>query len=416
MKWTKEQQLAIKQRNKDILVSASAGTGKTAVLSGRCIDILSDGTITADVTAMLVLTFTEAAAEQMRSRIGDMLKRELAAKPDVHLRRQLLQLQAADIGTIHSFCKKIITQNFYKLGIDPSFGIIDPDEQNLLKSELLEKTVEWAWQQPNLQQPLNELLTGRNDKFLSNVIRVNDFLNCVIDRSGWFEKAAALNSFADVKKTSLANKQISIIARKSRGVLDQLESLCQLHRRLCPDGKWADSFEQSHIAAVKGFTHLIESGDFNEAAEYLKGYISPRNVKSKEVEPAMAELINEGAKSAIDEFKALKELAVFNYKYLEKIHSAGGRQAAVFVELVKKFDQLYTAAKKTLNSMDFADLERYAMQLLLDEQGQRTETALALQAKYKYIFVDEYQDINPVQQAILSAISCGDNFFAVGDI
>jgi ATP-dependent helicase/nuclease subunit A len=127
IKWTKQQQNAIKHRGSDVLVTASAGTGKTAVLSGRCVDVVCDKSLCPDVLSILVLTFTNAAAEQMRVRIAEQLKAVFLEKKDPHLYHQLLLLGGSDIGTIHSFCKRLITEHFYKLGLDPAFRVIEGD-------------------------------------------------------------------------------------------------------------------------------------------------------------------------------------------------------------------------------------------------------------------------------------------------
>src|SRR5512140_1712756 len=122
-KWTPDQLKAIRHRGRDVLVTASAGTGKTAVLSGRCVDIVADAAACPDVRNVLVLTFTEAAAAEMKTRISDALTDRYIASRDGHLRRQMLLLDAADISTIHSFCKRLISEHFYKLGIDPAFRV-----------------------------------------------------------------------------------------------------------------------------------------------------------------------------------------------------------------------------------------------------------------------------------------------------
>jgi ATP-dependent helicase/nuclease subunit A len=161
-KWTKQQLRAIRARGGNVMVAASAGTGKTAVLSGRCAGIVSDKAICPDVWSILVLTFTEAAAEQMRSRIAEQLRAAFLESRDPHLHHQLVLLQGADISTIHSFCKRAITEYFYKLSLDPTFRVIDEDEAGLLKTEALEKTIDWAWQQSHLVQPLQQLFHRRD--------------------------------------------------------------------------------------------------------------------------------------------------------------------------------------------------------------------------------------------------------------
>src|SRR4030042_399045 len=196
IKWTDQQKRAIDSRGSDVIVTASAGTGKTAVLSGRCVNIISDKSICPDVRSILVLPFTEAAAEQMRSRIAGELRDACLEKRNDHLRRQLMLLQSADISTIHSFCKRLITEYFYRLGLDPPFGVIDADEQTVLKTEVLEKTIDHLWQQSDIRGALEELLYRRdlrtNDGFLTRIIELSDFLDGVIWRGKWYEKAPQL--------------------------------------------------------------------------------------------------------------------------------------------------------------------------------------------------------------------------------
>ena len=176
-KWTEQQRKAIKERGRGVYVSASAGTGKTSVLSGRCIDVVADRGECTNVRNILVLTFTNAAANELCSRIAGELKNTFESTGDSYLRRQLLMLDAANISTIHSFCHRLINEHFYELGIDPAFKIIDEDEQRLLKSMVLDETIEWAWAQSNLAAKLQQLLYERNiwgtkGNFLSRIINI----------------------------------------------------------------------------------------------------------------------------------------------------------------------------------------------------------------------------------------------------
>ncbi len=193
VKWTEQQKQAILARGGNVFVTASAGTGKTAVLSGRCVSIVSEGTACPDVMGMLVLTFTEAAAEQMHARIAQQLREAYHQTRNPHLLRQLILLQGANISTIHSFCKRLITEHFHKLALDPAFRIIDADETMLLKGETLEETIEWAWQQEHLVQGLHELLFKRDlrgrDGFLGGVIRLAGFLEGVASPDIWCDRA-----------------------------------------------------------------------------------------------------------------------------------------------------------------------------------------------------------------------------------
>jgi len=425
IKWTEQQRRAIMARGSDVLVTASAGTGKTAVLSGRCVNIVSDKSVCPDVWSILVLTFTEMAAEQMRSRIAEQLRAAFLESKASHLREQLMLLGGADISTIHSFCKRLITEYFYKLGLDPTFGVIDGDEAKLLKAEVLEKTIDWAWQQSNIRAALEQLLYRRdlrtNDGFLAKIIDLSDFLDGVVSRENWCERASVLAEAANPFAGELGKKQKEIIADKLQHILNQLRHARQLYEKQNPGGDWVAKCEDSFVKPIAKCIELLNSGDWDKFAEEIRNFKKPRVYKPKEVPTTIAELIQKTVKKAIDAFEGLSDLAIVNPDYLDKVSGAAGLQTKVLIELVKKFDRLYSQAKRAVNCLDFADLEHYALKLLTDEGSSEdnllpSQTALALRRRYKYIFVDEYQDINPVQQAILDLLSSEDNVFVVGDV
>jgi len=427
IRWTEAQKQAIGARGSDVLVTASAGTGKTAVLSGRCVDIVSDKTICPDVWSILVVTFTDAAAEQMRSRIAEQLRAAVLKDQDPHLRHQLILLQGADISTIHSFCKRLITEYFYKLGLDPTFRVIDSDEANLLKTEVLEETIGWAWQQSNLTQGLSQLLGRRdlrtNDGFLSKIIVLSNFLDGVVSRGRWYERAAMLAEAANPLTSELGERQKQIVGEKLQQILNQIQYAQRLYVKENAGGDWAMKWEETFVGPVSRCIKFLEAGDWNRCAEEIINFQKPSRFeyKPRGLEGPIAEVIRKAAQQAKNEFERLSELAVLNPEYLNKVGGAVGLQTKILVELVKKFDRLYSQAKRRINCLDFADLEHYALKLLTKEESSDdkplpSETALALREKYKYIFVDEYQDINPVQEAILDAVSREDNVFVVGDV
>jgi ATP-dependent helicase/nuclease subunit A len=422
IKWTKQQQQAIRQRGSDVLVTASAGTGKTAVLSGRCVDIVSEKS---DVRNILVLTFTDAAAEQMRLRIAEQLRIASLQKPDPRLRHQLILLDGADISTIHSFCKRLITEFFYKLGLDPTFRIIDADEAALLKAEVFEKTIDWAWQQSNLTEPLQQLLRRRdlraNVGFLNRIMALSNFLDGVVHRRGWYERASALAEALDPVESDLGEKQKQIIADRLQHILTRLQHAQGLYDERSPNGDWSGQLQQTHITPVEQCKEFLHAGRWNKFTEEITSFVKPTTYTPKDLDKPLGKLIAGLAKKAIDEFTSLTEFAIVNPDYLDKIGKAAGLQTKAVVEILKKFDRLYSQAKRSINSLDFADLEHYALQLLTDEESTQdklipSETALALRQRYKYIFVDEYQDINPVQQTILDTLSSAGNVFVVGDV
>jgi ATP-dependent helicase/nuclease subunit A len=424
LKWTDQQKRAIGSRGGDVIVTASAGTGKTAVLSGRCVNIISDKSICSDVSGILVLTFTDAAAEQMRSRIAERLRDAFLEKRDAHLRRQLMLLQSADISTIHSFCKRLITEYFYKLGLDPTFRVIDADEQKLLKTEVLEKTIDQVWQQSDIRGPLEQLLYRRdlrkNDGFLTRIIELSDFLDGVISRQMWYERAAKLAEVMDPFATELGEKQKKIIADRLQNILEELNHV----RRLCEsqggDAAWDKKLQESHVGPVVECIETLEADDWDNCSKAIRNFQKPTTRKPKGLSELIAVLIQDTAKNAVNEFAELSQLAIVNPDYLNRLGGMVGPQTGVLVELIKQFHQLYCDAKRTVNCLDFADLEDYALKLLTVQTSSEdnpvpSQTALALRQKYKFISVDEYQDINAVQQRMLEMLSPGGNILGVGD-
>jgi len=423
IKWTDQQRRAIDARGSDVLVTASAGTGKTAVLSGRCVELVADKSGCPDVRNMLILTFTEMAAEQMRSRIAERLTDEFRRTGVPHLRRQLVLLQGADISTIHSFCKRLITQYFHELGLDPTFSVIDADEARLLKADVLEKAVDFCWRQgdaEDLERLLRRRDLGAAGGFLTRVIELSNFLDGVVSRQRWCERAVRLADAANPAASELGQKQKGIIAKKLRGIIERLRHVHTLYENEAPGGEWGAKFEEVFLRPVVDCLDLLTAGDWKEFAQNIKDYQKPRFNKPKELPKSLAELMHKSVTKAFETFGGLSSLAVLSPDYIEKVGTPVASQTHVLIELVEKFDELYSQAKLSLNCLDFADLEHYALKLLTEE-GPNGElapsaTALALRHKYRYIFVDEYQDINPVQQAILDRLSGGDNLFVVGDV
>ena len=411
--WTPQQGRAIKEHGRNVFVSASAGTGKTAVLSGSCVNVVTNPSACPDVWDLLVVTFTEMAAEEMRSRIAKQLRLEMETTADAelrrHLRRQLILLGAADISTIHSFCKRIITEHFYEIGLDPTFGIIDADEAKLLKTEILEKTIDWAWKQNNIADALRQLMTHRDlrilEGFPATIIEVSDFLDGVVSRDNWLERAKILTEAVDPFATDIAQAQKQLVNDKLHEAVGRIEFAIDIYNKQNPSGEWAAKCRKTYIEPVQQCIKSFNAGKWE--------FERPRVAKPKDV--PQAEFIGKIVGDALDSVRELKNLTILNPEYLGKFSGAIGIQTKVLIELVRHFDESYRLAKKTINCLDFADLEHYALRLLTGENSKPSQTALKLRQKYKYVFVDEYQDINDVQQAIIDMVGSPGNVFAVGD-
>jgi ATP-dependent helicase/nuclease subunit A len=423
--WTEQQKQAIQARGGNVFVTASAGTGKTAVLSGRCVSIVSDASLGPDVLNMLVLTFTEAAAEQMHARIAQQLREAYQQTRDPRLLRQLVLLQGANISTIHSFCKRIITEHFHKLALDPSFRVIDADEAMLLKGETLEETVEWAWRQDHLVQGMHQLLQRRDlrgrDGFLGSVIRLSEFLEGVVTPDRWCDRARFLAEQVDPLGSELGDRQQQIIKERLGTILAQLRVAGRIYEDEVPDGDWGRKMEENLIAPITACLDRLNAKNWPGCAAGIHGFVKPRLTTPKGLSEAATEVVKGLQKRAVETFVSLNDLALLNPNYLDVVGRSTSLQTRVLIELVQRFNQLYAQRKSNLNGLDFADLERCMLKLLTieDRYGERlnpSETGLALRQRFQHIFVDEYQDINPVQQAILDALSSGNNVFVVGDV
>ena len=415
---TPAQERAVQTVGRDVLVTASAGTGKTAVLSQRCVARICDPANPVDADRLLVLTFTDAAAEEMRARIGKTLRQAARQQRDGRLRQQVLLLDGAYISTIHAFCKRTLTEFFHAADVDPMFGILDNDEQQLLKSEVLEATLEAAWQEPPLAEGLRVLFAGRRiqpgtGSFVDRLLPLSAFLDSVAGREAFYERAARINDAQDAAYKNLLDNQGMLIC-------DTLERICQrLDYALTLDTHYCNgTFISGHIRTklmpeIETCLVLAKKGRFDRCIETIVSVDFGRFPnKPKDLDKDLADFIKAPAKKAIDQFKSLRELAVLNPAYDAELAGAVTLQSRVLLELLRRFDTAYAKTKQQRNVLDFSDLEHKTLRLL------ETDAAVAktLKDRFEFVFIDEYQDINTVQQRILDNLSRGDNVFAVGDV
>ena len=425
MNWTKGQKQAIESRSGDITVAASAGTGKTTVLSQRAVRMISDSDLCPDVSGILVLTFTDAAAGEMNIRIAQCLRDAAYQTKDAHLRRQLLMLDSADISTIHSFCRRVIGQHFHQLGLDPAFRVMDEDESKLIKAEILEQVVEEAWQDSSVAQGMQQLLEGRavaspERNFLNCVIEISDFLDTVVSRQSWFERAAVFNDAIISASSEAVKNQKQIILDKLKTFREQFEWSLKLDEKIT-DGHWKKQIEGQCLLVIDSAVEFLKNDDLKIFIEFLNSFDGFRwEDKPRGLDSEIREFVLSPAIKAIKGFKELGELAILNPDYERLVAGACSLQTKVLIELVKRFDRAYRARKQELGCVDFADLEQYMLTLLSEngdvDGGKASEAAIELQKKYKYIFVDEYQDINPVQQRIIDLLAGFAKVFVVGDV
>ena len=430
-KWTADQWAAITHAGGGVLVSAAAGSGKTSVLAQRCAHVVCDAADPCSVHELLVVTFTEAAAAEMKGRIGKALADRHAAGPTDHTARQLAMLDRASISTLHAFCARLLRQHFNRLGLDPNFRILDGDEAKLLKrevaAELFAERYDAADDAGRAFRSLIDLYgDGNDDRLAAEVIAGHESLCSVVDPAGWAE--AARQRLAEViekplGQTVLGKRYLADLRRELAGVQRECESAGRFVKCLGGfDGYVAHLREM--FAVTKHLLSVLDTHGLDALAEVAT------DVQIPKLKPVAATVPNkDAAKKRVDkvneQIKAgpwRKRLAFTAAQWREGT-AATLPHADTLLSLVEVFGQRYTAAKDAVASLDFNDLERLALRVLSDGPAAPSAVARGYHAQYRHVMVDEFQDINAVQDAIITRLSreClgrpgGSNLFCVGDV
>ena len=421
VKWTSEQQKVIDLRNRNILVSAAAGSGKTAVLVERIISRLTQDDPPLNVDHLLIVTYTEAAAAEMKERIGAAVEKLMEAHPgDAHLERQATLIYSAQITTIHSFCLSVIRDHFHVIGIDPGFRIAEEGELKLLKQDVMDELLEacYASGEEDFLEFTERFGTGRNDRKIEGIIlKMYEYSRSYPRPDRWLDRCGTAGDPA-----VLAGAAVERIRRRTaeiRRVLERGLKLCET-----PDGPYmyGDMLESD----LKELKKLEQAGDFDGMYEAAVGFTWKRlsSKKDETVSPEKKEKVKKlraQAKALLDDLKA-------DYFYVprpvwEKDMEDAAPSLSVLAGLVKKFAALLDEKKRARNLIDFSDMEQFALSILTEEKdGQLAPSAAAqeYQEQFDEVMIDEYQDSNLVQETILNSVSRvsrgQNNVFMVGDV
>ena len=421
VKWTSEQQKVIDLRNRNILVSAAAGSGKTAVLVERIISRLTQDDPPLDVDRLLIVTYTEAAAAEMKERIGAAVEKLLEAHPgDAHLERQATLIYSAQITTIHSFCLSVIRDHFHVIGIDPGFRIAEEGELKLLKQDVMDELLEacYASGEEDFLEFTERFGTGRNDRKIEGIIlKMYEYSRSYPRPERWLDRCAASGDPAVLAEAAV--ERVRTRSEDIRRVLERGLKVCET-----PDGPYmyGDMLESD----LKELKKLAQAGDFDGMYEAAAGFTWKRlsSKKDETVSPEKKEKVKKlraQAKALLDDLKA-------DYFYVprpvwEKDMEDAAPSLAVLAGLVKKFAALLDEKKRARNLIDFSDMEQFALSILTEEKdGQLVPSAAAqeYQEQFDEVMIDEYQDSNLVQETILNSVSRvsrgQNNVFMVGDV
>ena len=449
MKFTPEQQKVIELHNSNILVSAAAGSGKTAVLVERIIRMICDGEHPADIDRLLIVTFTNAAAAEMRERIAAGIAARLEADPgNEHIQKQSALLHNAQITTIDSFSLFLIRNHFNEIGLDPDFRVADEGEIKLLQQEVLAQLLEDAYAGNFVPEALEQFHAcveyfcpgGRESVLEQHILNLSRYAGSFPWPEEWLEERKNDYAAGDMEALVRSDYGQYLTERVNRTVEGCLEKLQEV-KRLCelPDGPYM--YGELTDAEIEQLERLTDCKNLEEQAAKIPAVTFARlpSKKDDSVDPAKRELakaIRNSVKDTLSDlsesyFKTPLELAVEQGK-------ACREPLRILLDLVLEFDRRLLAAKQERHLIDFSDMEHYALQILLkrekvEESGGTgtdhaetkyrivpSDVAMEYRQYFQEILIDEYQDSNLVQEYLLSAIS-GEaeghyNRFMVGDV
>ena len=432
VQWTKEQQEVIRLRDRNILVSAAAGSGKTAVLVERILSKITDNTHPADIDRLLIMTFTRAAAGEMKERISAVIEKALGEDPDnEHLQRQTTLLHTAQITTIDGFCAYIIRNYFHLIGLDPGYRTADEGELKLLRGDVVKALLEehYAQKDEKFQKFVECFATGKSDENLGDLIqKLYEMAMSNPFPEEWLQKCLGdyrIESLEELRETEWMKMLWDAVGDE----LQEAELLIREARNVCAEADGPYLYEDalnSDLILVRDLQELAEKRDYNGI---VKALVKPAFARlSTKKAPDVEEQKKQRVKELRDEEKGiLKELGQRYFQsseeeILEMIRYVR-EPIEMLIELTVQFMEQFGMAKREKNILDFTDMEHFALQILMTKEGEEihmSQAAKELSAKYDEVLVDEYQDSNFVQELLTTAVSGWinqkKNIFMVGDV
>ena len=430
MAWTNEQQAAIDSRGQTLLLSAAAGSGKTAVLVERIIRRLLDKEYPIDITELLVVTFTKAAAAEMRDRIGMALMKALSETKDPRVERQLALLPSAQISTLHAFCQHVIRKYFYTIDLDPAFSIAGEEELNLLRRQVLEDVFLSYYEddeKASILYPLADMFgSDRGDDILMDTVsRMYTYARSLAWPEHWLKEAARAY---DVAPDAVIDDMVWAGPIKD-AVRRILEEDARLYDGVLYHLRQREAFApacDTFVAEQAALRQAAQARSWNDLSRFVRAIDFPR-LKSLRKLSDDDKAVWERCKKVRDDVKkdVIKTLQAVYFSATPEEWLDGMRAMKPIMDglvtLTLDFAKAYGAAKKEKGWIDFSDLEHFCLQILLapdasPEHPVPSAAAEELRSQYEEVFIDEYQDTNGVQELITRLVSGEDNRFMVGDI
>ena len=425
--WTTEQQQVIDLRNRNILVSAAAGSGKTAVLVERIVKIITDKNHPVDIDHLLIVTFTNAAAAEMRERIGNAIEKALDEQPgNEHLLRQLTLIHNAQITTIDSFCLYVVRNHFHEIDLEPNFRIGDEGELKLLREDVLGRVLEQNYEEPSeaFSDFVEGYASGRTDVALNEMIlQLYEFSRSYPWPEKWLDSFVGAYRIETREELDRA-EWLAPLTENICFVLKDCEQLLKQALAITQQDDGPDMYEkavQSDLEKYEGLSRLTSFCELSGALSDIK-YDRLASSRGFEGDPDKLELVKSLREQAKDVVKKLCKQYFFcsPEMMIEQLERTEPMLEEV-VRLTKQFADEFAAAKRRKNLVDFHDVEHFALQILVDEETEKAKkTAEEFRDTFEEIMIDEYQDSNEVQETLLRSISREErgenNIFMVGDV
>ena len=425
--WTTEQQQVIDLRNRNILVSAAAGSGKTAVLVERIVKIITDKNHPVDIDHLLIVTFTNAAAAEMRERIGNAIEKALDEQPgNEHLLRQLTLIHNAQITTIDSFCLYVVRNHFHEIDLEPNFRIGDEGELKLLREDVLGRVLEQNYEEPSeaFSDFVEGYASGRTDAALNEMIlQLYEFSRSYPWPEKWLDSFVGIYRIENREELDRA-EWLAPLTQNIRFVLKDCEQLLKQALAVTQQDDGPDMYEKAVRSDLEKYESLSKLTSFCELSVALSDIKYDRLASSRgfEGDPDKLELVKSLREQAKDVVKKLCKQYFFcsPEMMIEQLERTEPMLEEV-VRLTKQFADEFAAAKRRKNLVDFHDVEHFALQILVDEETEKAKkTAEEFRDTFEEIMIDEYQDSNEVQETLLRSISREErgenNIFMVGDV
>lgn len=426
--WTNEQKIALDDPSQDILVSAAAGSGKTAVLTERLIRKITSTKAPIDVNRILVVTFTEDAANELKVRIRDAVTSKMAEYPDSkHLKRQYLLLPSAKISTIHGFCLDLIKSNYEMLGLTPKLRVADDGQNSLMMQQVADTVIDGYYSSlpeysdiENFVEFADNFITVQDSSLSDAMIDIYKKLQSYPEGVDFLIKSEAEYDAAieDISNTSWCKTLFSHIKNTLNYHQRILEDACvEVSKYTDISGVYLPSFDQA-IEVIKEVLNELETGSYDAVCEKINRLTVKSMSHKKNYDDD--DTLKYCKKLRSDFNTAFKDIKKKYFSYSQEAIRATAEKSKDYISklhrLLKAFDRRFSFEKRKRGIIDFNDMERMAYSLLVSPDGSYTALADEVGQRFDEVCIDEYQDVNYLQDGIFKSITRSTNRFMVGDI